>query len=227
MAWWACVLLGGCAAPGAEAPAIPALPNAGSGVFVSPAGDLLTAAHLVAACGRIAITSDRLPLRDAVLVRLDEAHDTALLQSAGPVPGVVAVAQGAPHAPFAAFGYSGDSRSLVSEMSWPHPLNAYLRADAPDEARRLLWFADGAITHGWSGGPVIDADGRLVGVIKSVVTDPAEMNGIMQIPQGQIPDAVAAAEPVAQLAGGMIPPDAPERSGVAQQAVVRVFCWPG
>jgi len=210
-------------------PAHTALPNSGTGVFIDQDGDLLTAAHVVAHCREIEIGSDLVSVREASLIDHDQDADVALLKSPGPVPMAAPIGAGLMEPPLMAFGYSAGSLRQRSEMTLPTSLNARLKSDAPDAARRLMWLDDRAISHGWSGGPVIDGRGDVVGIIRSVVRTSAEMSVIMNITTPAQLSGVATAEPVDALRG-LLPDAAQPAKQIdnlwAQPAVVRVFCWP-
>ncbi len=202
-------------------------PNSGSGVFIDRNGDVLTAAHVVADCQRIEIGSEAIAVREAVLAVRDDDHDAALLRAPGAVSGVVGLNPGNRIEPLSAYGYAAGSRTPRAAVSRPLLLNRWLRADAAAQARHLLWLDDASIAPGWSGGPLIDANGNLAGLIRSVAADPAEITQIIQTPPGTPIGGVAAAEPVESFIGLLpasvdlpSPPDHPE------DAAVRVFCWP-
>jgi S1-C subfamily serine protease len=153
----------------------------GSGFFVSRDGHVITNAHVVRGC-----TEMRSPgLSSLTVVAMDEQSDLALLQAdkkSGPFVklrggrgdklGESVVAVG-----FPLLGILGSNpivtTGVISSLSGLGNDRRKIQISAP-------------VQPGNSGGPVIGADGALVGVVESMLDD----NLIAQITDGQIPQNV-------------------------------------
>lgn len=147
----------------AARPAAPAPRPVGSGTafFVSPAGHLLTNAHVVEGCARVTVAG-----RAATLVATDPAWDLALLR-------LPALPEGRAPLPLAALppGLNADvtiagyplqevlsglniTRGNVSNLTGPRGDQTRIQITAP-------------VQPGNSGGPVVDRRGQVVGVVVS------------------------------------------------------------
>ncbi len=137
----------------------------GSGTFVSNEGHVLTALHVIEGLARVVVTTpDGVAHRARVLHR-DEARDLALLDLDTATPDCVTRAAGDPHDPWlVATGFAGALEGLrspsitIGMRLGPEPLPA----DAVVVPREL---ASLHVAPGMSGGPVLDARGRLVGIV--------------------------------------------------------------
>jgi S1-C subfamily serine protease len=140
----------------------------GSGVIVSPDGLILTQAHLVG--GReckagnkiwLAFQDDR--TAQAEIVGADHLHDLALLRlvKPGPYPFTpLAEHNPSPGTAVLKFGYPGP---LGYQKGWPAPPRfGTVLAIKPDR-----FVADCAINGGDSGGPYIDLENRVVGIVNA------------------------------------------------------------
>jgi putative serine protease PepD len=142
--------------------------GAGTGVVIDDDGHILTNAHVVAGATAVTVTLDGTPRR-ATIVGADVAADVAVLHVSdtsglvpadlGPVPrvgdDVLAVGN--------ALGLPGDptvTRGIVSALD---------RSIATDSGTlRGLIQTDAAISSGNSGGPLVDAAGRVIGINTAV-----------------------------------------------------------
>lgn len=138
----------------------------GTGFVVNPEGEALTCNHVVAGAKEIKVTLANETEATAQVVARDESRDLALLKldrtglpavvftpAAQLRPGATVVAVGAP------FGLENSvTQGVVSAVGREIKGQEYLQIDA-------------ALNEGNSGGPVINAEGEVVGVATSVVAE--------------------------------------------------------
>lgn len=141
----------------------------GSGFLVSP-DRLVTALHVLDGAGEAEVTFDDRSVH-AELARVDPANDLAVLRLDEAVPGhVFELAGGSPQpgTRVAAIGHpmGGDKALTVGTISG---LDRDVRTSSGHYSGMLQ--TDTAINPGSSGGPVLDAAGRVVGVAGAVRTD--------------------------------------------------------
>lgn len=143
----------------------------GTGFFVDSRGTLLTAEHVVRGCGAVRVMSAHLRSERARVVAVDAAADVAVLE----VPGLTSPAWlpvGMPvRAPgrLAALGFPAGSLPDTPNESWASAANAAFPAGGRWEAdpQRVVWFRSAEITHGYSGGPLVDlGSARVVGMVR-------------------------------------------------------------
>ncbi len=156
-------------------PANPTEPVAegGTGFFVAHDGSFMTAAHVVRSCTRISIVSRHLRPAVARLLAIDMPNDIALLRAAGVrPPAVLALADRAFGAEsLNVLGYPGDGDMLRAtetqgQMRAEHPrFKGLERLDGPD----VMWMDANTVRPGFSGGPVLNASGDVVGLINGQV----------------------------------------------------------
>lgn len=140
----------------------------GSGVIISPEGELLTNWHIVDKAVEVrCLLLDGRPL-DARVVGTDKDTDLALLQLQLP--------SDAKPLPHAVLGDSTDLKEgdFVMAMGAPWGLSRSVsigiisctRRFLPENSEYSLWLqADAAISPGNSGGPLVDTEGKVIGVI--------------------------------------------------------------
>ena len=155
--------------------------GAGTGIILTPDGDVLTNAHVVAGASRIQVklsTSDR--TFNATLVGGDDAADLALLRL-----------EGASDLPTVTLGRSADLQvgdevvAIGNALALPGGptvttgiVSALDRAIQVDPRRRLEHRiqTDAAINPGNSGGPLVNAAGEVVGVNTAVAGGASAQN---------------------------------------------------
>jgi Trypsin-like peptidase domain len=154
----------------------------GSGVLVSPDGDVLTAAHVVNHedhSFRVVLPGGQ--SRPAVVAARDEAHDAALLHAPGePTPFARPPARTRPAGEWVVCsGYGGDvapdrvptgSAGVIVERSYAWTVWNAARSPWSRQVENGPTFwgmlrLDCATVPGMSGGPVVDLDGELLGVV--------------------------------------------------------------
>jgi len=147
--------------------------EAGSGFFVAHDGSIMTAAHVVRACKRISIVSRHLRPAPAQVLAVDVPNDLAVLRapSVRP-PGVLALVDGPSIAEsLEVLGYPGDGDMLRAteargQLSTEHPrFKGLERLDRAD----IMWIDANAVRPGFSGGPVLNPSGDVVGLINGQV----------------------------------------------------------
>lgn len=148
----------------------PIVADQGSGVVVDKAGYILTNEHVVKGGGRIVVTLSDGRRRDAVVVGVDTLTDLAVLKidADGLMPIV--------------WGDSDDCRvgSPVWAVGSPFGLDRTVtfgilsgkhRMVRANTAYQDFMQSDVAVNPGNSGGPLVDADGHLVGINTAILGD--------------------------------------------------------
>ncbi len=203
--------------------ASPALANGassgGSGFFFGGHGRLLTAAHVVAACGSISVVPQGASAHRAEVAMLDPVRDVAVLLVAGadfPDPGLAdEVAVGGS---LTAFGYPGAASSARLHAL---PLVAVeLPIPRPPDRMPLR----GAVAEpGMSGAPLLDPGGRVAGMLLGRGDAAAADAAALARRVGYPVDEIAIALPAIWLARAQAAADPPRRGPVT---VARVLCGP-
>ena len=144
----------------------------GTGFFINSRGAILTAAHVVQGCTRVRVMSAHMRPETAEIVATDAANDIALLAVRGlaspawlPVVGPSRAA-----GRLLVLGFPAGALPDTPNETWAALANAAFAPNAPvqTDPSRLVWFRSGVVTHGYSGGPVVDlASGRVVGMVSS------------------------------------------------------------
>jgi 2-alkenal reductase len=142
----------------------------GSGVIIDDRGYVVTNNHVVAeGRGYQVILADGTKL-NARLVGRDDFSDLAVLQIEGTLPRVATLGDSSqlrPGQPVIAMGSPlGEFRNTVTE-GVVSALGRRLDDSAPGLVNLIQ--TDAAITHGNSGGPLLDASGQVVGINTAVV----------------------------------------------------------
>jgi S1-C subfamily serine protease len=135
--------------------------------FVVDQGRVITAAHVVAGAEEVRLRTAEGDVVEAAVTRLDTSTDLAVLTPTTALPGaeplVLRTGAGQVGEPVLAVGYSLDtttpsvSRGIVSA----------LRTDRGTD----LVQTDAAINPGMSGGPLLDDDGQVLGVVVSKLSE--------------------------------------------------------
>ncbi|HLF65431.1 MAG TPA: trypsin-like peptidase domain-containing protein [Saprospiraceae bacterium] len=151
--------------------------KSGSGVLISPDGDIVTNFHVVSHTERILVTLSNTHVFQAQVTGTDSLHDIALIKIHGH------------HLPFLEFG---DSDSLqvgqsVIAVGNPHKLDftvtsgiiSALNRDqrVPGNNTRAYIQTDVPINSGNSGGPLLNAQGQLVGITGIMITVTGQYEG--------------------------------------------------
>lgn len=197
---------------------------AASGFYADTSGLVLTAAANVASCGRITLDAGL----EASILAQDAAGGWALLKPAVPL-----APQG--HAQLAAALPVAGTQVVVAGYSFgtqlPLPTLTFGRYEAAqaldgDAGRARVSLAT---LPGDVGGPVIGADGLVIGILQPAATDPARV-----LPQGVGFIAPAPAIAAALAAQGTTLPTLPSAAGtmaaedltaIGTAMAVQVACW--
>jgi len=154
----------------------------GSGVIVNEQGQILTALHVVRNATGIRVTFADGTQSPAEVVSADPDHDIAVLESeTGPEIIVPAVLGGGVRVGDEAFPV-GNPFGLVSSITAGvvSGLNRSLtRQDGSGELTGLIQF-DAAVNPGSSGGPLLDRDGQVVGIV-TALANPTDRNTFIGI----------------------------------------------
>jgi S1-C subfamily serine protease len=150
----------------------------GSGVIVNAAGQVLTAFHVVAGATAIRLTFADGSTSPATLASSDPATDIAVLQpdvvpaSAVPAtlgnPGAIQIGNDA-YVAGNPFGLTGSLSSGVISG-----LDRSFRDPTTDRIFSGLIQIDAAVNPGNSGGPLLDREGRVIGIITALVNPTGE-----------------------------------------------------
>jgi S1-C subfamily serine protease len=156
--------------PGADAEAEHGL---GSGVIIDDAGDILTARHVVANATEIELTFADGTQSSAQVIATQPENDIAVLQASQPPAQIVPATLGNPNAMRVgdqAFAV-GNPFGLYGSMS-AGVISGFDRSFRPlDSNQRLegLIQIDAAVNPGNSGGPLLNRDGQVVGIVVGIV----------------------------------------------------------
>jgi S1-C subfamily serine protease len=147
--------------------------NLGSGVVVDQAGDILTSLHVVAGAAAIKLTFADGTTSPAQIVAQQPDHDIAVLQAAQPPnpigpavlgnPGAVRVGDDA-YAVGNPFGLAGSiSAGVISG------LDRTFKLESSGQTVRGLFQIDAAVNPGNSGGPLLNRDGQVIGIVTALI----------------------------------------------------------
>ena len=157
--------------PGQRAAAPQRLKGIGSGFFVSASGHLLTNDHVVRDCARLTVSPAAGETAVAEFVARDARHDLALLKADMRPASVARFSAGAnpPSAlEVAIIGYPNLGLPVIQPQLTPGRLDGTRRFG--DRFVALQLQAD--VREGNSGGPVLGADGSVIGVVFAKVHTP-------------------------------------------------------
>jgi S1-C subfamily serine protease len=217
------LLLAGCALARTTEPSAIVLlgrVTSGSGFFVSPDGDLITSAHVVAGCPSVSVWAADGARRTSFVVGTNDALDIALLRAPGSATAFARApysSESAVGATVFALGYGVSARDPRRAVSAE---GVYLGAAIiPSGARVSVISAQ--LQHGQSGGPVIDADGALFGMVIGRYTEASNRGVVLPVPEIE----TFLSEHGIQLAAGSVVHDPSPRQFLKAIAVL-VQCEP-
>jgi S1-C subfamily serine protease len=135
----------------------------GSGFFISERGDILTSAHVVEGCSRLAVRGPSGRVYAARIASTDGAYDLAILKVDGEVPATAVLGAEAPlpSAPIAVVGFPETQASLGGATSG---VGQILPPENYTQNRGLIVF-NANLARGNSGGPIVDTKGQVVGIV--------------------------------------------------------------
>jgi S1-C subfamily serine protease len=208
--------------------------KAGTGFFIADDGSLLTAAHVVTGCRRTEILSRLVKPAAADILASDPQHDIALLRARHVhPPGILSLGRPASHR-MVVFGYPPSAGPIIPSETpatlendkFPRPLNTLT------DPRDVIWIEAAAVTHGYSGGPILDPDnGAVVGIVKGMV-DTGRIGFVRGMPASGVTVGPGAGRLTSFLhqAAPDLDVAAPSDTGDtvlddARRATVHVMCW--
>jgi S1-C subfamily serine protease len=169
--------------------------KSGTGFFISRHGFLVTSAHVVAGCDGVAVWAGGIEQRKAQIVAADPRRDIALLSTEGEAADI-ASASDPPHVGEATFG-------LSFGVVVKHPRTAMLSrgvfvGDGVTPIGDPVLVIQARVPEGGSGGPVLVADGSLIGMAIGYYTDRPDLGVV--VPSADI-DAFLGAHSLALVRG--------------------------
>jgi S1-C subfamily serine protease len=204
----------------------PARSSSGTGFVIARDGLIATNAHVVAACARVTL-GDGTPLS---VLRADAGRDLAILRAARSFPVALPLRSGQPAELGEAVLVLGFpfGQTLGTGLTVTNGIVTGMTGLGGDPRR---FQTNAAIQPGSSGGPVLDEQGRVIGIATSRLDDLAILGRTGALPQG-VNFAVRAEELAALLAEARLAaaPDftrgAATRSiaAAAAPAVVQIRC---
>ncbi|MBM3943571.1 MAG: trypsin-like peptidase domain-containing protein [SAR202 cluster bacterium] len=142
---------------------------AGSGVIIEPSGLVLTSAHIIGDATQVGVTVGDSKLLTGAVERVDAQRDLALLRlPPGSYPAAVISSDSTPSLgsritiigyPLGLPGTASVTTGIVSRV-----------LDEPELGRTMIQ-TDAAINLGSSGGPMLDQQGAVVGIVASILGD--------------------------------------------------------
>ncbi|WP_217520187.1 S1C family serine protease [Roseicyclus elongatus] len=151
--------------------------GSGTGFFVNPS-DIVTARHVIEGCNRLTL-EDGTELR---LIESDRVLDLAVLASPVRSPNWLGVAQNTgPRLGQTAYALGYPYRGLIDSGLSVTSGNISALGRAHDPGHRIMLSAP--VQPGNSGGPLVSADGTVLGVIVSRLDDLAILDATGTIPQ--------------------------------------------
>jgi S1-C subfamily serine protease len=145
----------------------------GSGVVVDQAGDILTSLHVVAGALAIKLTFPDGTSSPAQIVAQEPEHDIAVLQAATPPNPIVPAVLGNPaavrigdeaYAVGNPFGLAGSiSAGVISAR------DRTFKVESTGQTISGLFQIDAAVNPGNSGGPLLNRDGQVIGIVTALI----------------------------------------------------------
>ena len=215
----------------------PGLIYTGTGFFVATDGSLITANHVVHSCKQIRIASRLVQPTTVELLATDQNHDIALLRASSITPPALLSIAHSPRASGRVFvlGFPATAKPRIPDETWATLENAALPfADVRTDPRNTIWLASDVITHGYSGGPMLDpATGTVVGIVHGNV----EIRGL-HARHAAIPDQLVIGPGAGSLSrfvhqeidgaylAATMPMTDEDALDTARRATVHVLCYP-
>jgi S1-C subfamily serine protease len=145
----------------------------GSGVVVNLAGDILTSYHVIVDAGSVELTFADGTESDAEIIATDPDIDIAVLRARQPPAEIFPATLGDPgsvregseaYALGSPFGLAGSvSAGVISG------LDRTFRLEETDRVLRGLIQIDAAVNPGNSGGPLLNRDGHVIGIVTALL----------------------------------------------------------
>jgi S1-C subfamily serine protease len=152
--------------------------HVGSGVVVDQAGDILTSLHVVAGSSAIVVTFADGTSSPAAIAAQQPDHDIAVLQAARPPNPIVPAVLGNPaavrigdeaYAVGNPFGLAGSiSAGVISAR------DRSFKVESSGRTIDGLFQIDAAVNPGNSGGPLLNRDGQVIGIVTALINPTEE-----------------------------------------------------
>lgn len=145
----------------------------GSGVVVSQAGDILTALHVVTGASDVTVTFSDGSKSPATVTTSEQDHDIAVLRASRPPATLVPAVLGNPNAVRV-----GDEAFVVGNplgLTWSMSSGIISGLDrsfeVPETKQTIkgLIQIDAAVNPGNSGGPLLNRNGQVIGIVAALV----------------------------------------------------------
>ena len=209
--------------------------KAGTGFFIARDGSLLTAAHVVTDCGRTSVVSRYVKPTAAHLLATDRDRDIALLRAPDLRPPAVLTLGGPTSRRMFVLGYPEAAGPIVPAETWATLENDKLPLPVGTltDPRETIWIEAAAVTHGYSGGPILDpGTGAVVGIVRGMV-DMRRLPFVRGMPMSGVTIGPGAGQLTAFLRRELPTLATAEPSDTgdaalddARRATVHVICWP-
>jgi S1-C subfamily serine protease len=209
----------------------PLAKSSGSGVLLTDAGHIVTAAHVVAGCLRTRVHHPSSPTREARVVARHPTADLALLHVPANERAPIAIAfenAAEPGTGMSTIGYPNQGRTVVRPIRKAARFGGLRTVSQSGAQGPLRIVFQGELRPGNSGGALLDQDERLVGVVIAQIDTPR-----IYAETGQLIRHVGFAEPIAAVRDllDMAEVTVDQRSSRspknAERSVFRVTCRSG
>jgi S1-C subfamily serine protease len=145
----------------------------GSGVIIDDQGDILTSLHVVAEATSIQLTFADGTKSDAVMTSSEPQNDIAVLRAANPPANLAPATLGNPNAVQVGDDayVVGNPLGLYSSMSAGVISGLHRSFQPPNSGQRLtnMFQFDAAVNPGNSGGPLLNREGQVIGIVTGIV----------------------------------------------------------
>lgn len=206
--------------------------SSGTGIIVNTDGHVVTNAHVVTSCGRVSLRTAG-GTADATVIAKDARNDIAVLKAKleGVSPAPLRTAKIRTGEAVVVFGYPL-STTLASSGNVTTGIIAALSGMGDDTSRMQI---SAPVQPGNSGGPVMDAGGRVIGIVVSKLDAITAVRNTGDIPQN-VNFAIKSAMVTAFLSANDIPFDTvqagddraiPDVVDTARAFTVKVECFSG
>ena len=157
--------------------------SGGSGFFIGRDGSIVTVGHVVQNCKRILVMSKYVQQTTATLLATDARMDIAVIRADNLQPPAVLTLADPPNGPqnVEIFGYPADGDALL-----PTQTQGQLQTERPTfegveklDRTDMLWMDANAVRPGFSGGPILNPHGDVVGLINGQVVRRTALHGVV------------------------------------------------
>jgi S1-C subfamily serine protease len=156
--------------------------GSGSGIVLDAAGHVLTNNHVVGACSDVRIVDAAHDAETAALVARDPSNDLALLKAPLRGPKPARFRDGPDLQPGESVVVAGYPLANMLGSDMAVTTGSLTRLTGPRDDTRLLQLS-APVQPGNSGGPVLDAEGNVIGVVTAMMTRIPGPNGVALVPQ--------------------------------------------